>query len=82
VWGRGYGAEAWRALCDHLFRARGIRKITAGTIEPNAGMIGIMKNVGMVDDGRRIRHHLWNGREVDVVYAALFRDDWLRKSRT
>jgi [ribosomal protein S5]-alanine N-acetyltransferase len=80
--GRGYSTEAWMAVCDFLLRTLGVRKVTAGTISPNAPMVRLMERVGMVEDGRRVRQQLWNGQEVDVVYAALFREEWLRRFPT
>ena len=77
--GQGYATEAWTAVCDFLLRASGLRKVTAGTISVNAPMLAVMKRVGMVDDGRRMAQVVWNGQPVDMVHAALFRDDWLRR---
>jgi len=74
-WGNGYGTEAWKAVCGYLFNSVGIRKITAGTMAKNEAMLGIMRKSGMVDDGRRIRHVLFEGSEVDMVHAALFREE-------
>ena len=76
VWGRGYGAEAWTAVCDYLLREAGLRKVTAGTLAVNTAMLGIMRRAGMVEDGRRRRQYLLDGCAVDVVHAALFRDAW------
>ncbi|MEX2451988.1 MAG: GNAT family protein [Rhodospirillales bacterium] len=75
AWGRGFGAEAWIAVCDWLFAEADIRKITAGTLATNTGMIAIMKKAGMIEEGRKRNQFLQDGREVDGVYAALFRDD-------
>jgi RimJ/RimL family protein N-acetyltransferase len=77
--GRGYAAEAWMAVCDFLLRAAGLRKVTAGALSVNTSMLRLMARVGMADDGRRIRQCLWNGTEVDVVHAALFRTVWLAR---
>jgi RimJ/RimL family protein N-acetyltransferase len=74
VWGLGYGTEAWRALSRFLLSDRGLRKITAGTLAINAGMLGIMRRCGMQEDGRRRRQYLCEGQEVDMVYGALFRE--------
>ncbi len=73
AWNRGLGSEAWSAVCDYLLAAGGMRKVSAGTLAENAGMLGIMRRAGMVEDGRRIRHYLLEDREVDVVHLALFR---------
>lgn len=75
AWGLSYGAEAWSAVCDHLFTNTNIRKITAGTIETNIPMIKLMKKVGMVEDGRRKAQCLWEGKAVDVIHAALYRKE-------
>lgn len=77
-WGKGYGLEVFTAVADYLFRENHIRKVTAGTVVVNTGMVRIMERAGMQEDGRRIRHILLDGQEFDVVYAALFRDDWLK----
>ena len=74
-WGNGFGTEAWIAVCRHLLLELKIRKVTAGTIASNTGMLGIMRRAGMRDDGRRIRQYVQDGKEVDMVYAALFAED-------
>jgi RimJ/RimL family protein N-acetyltransferase len=76
AWRHGYSREAWLAVCSHLFEAIGIRKITAGTCASNAGMLALMKSTGMMEDGRRVRQTVIEGREIDIVHAALFRDAW------
>ena len=75
VWGRGYGSEAWVGVCDYLLDEGGIRKVTAGTLSVNTAMLGVMRRAGMVEDGRRRRHSLFEGREVDAIHVALFRKD-------
>lgn len=79
AWGRGYGSEAWIAVCDHLFRVSGIRKISAGTLAVNAGMLQIMEKAGMREDGTRARQCLVEGKETDMVQRALFRDEWMTR---
>lgn len=79
AWGRGYATEAWLAACDFLLRELGLRKVTAGTLSVNAPMLRLMERAGMLPDGARVRQAVWEGREVDVVQAALFRADWLAR---
>lgn len=80
--GRGLATEAWLGVCDFLFRSRGLRKLTAGALAANAPMLRLMDRAGMVPDGRRIRQMLWEGQEVDILHAALFREDWLARFPT
>lgn len=75
VWGRGYGSEAWGAFAKFLLKDRNLRKVTAGTMSVNHGMLGIMRRTGMNIEATRRRQALWEGQEVDMVYAALFREE-------
>ncbi len=77
VWGCGYGAEAWGAVLRHLLRTEGLRKVTAGTMAENAGMLAVMEKTGMNVEGRRERQFLLDEREVDMIYATAFADTWL-----
>lgn len=79
-WNRGYGLEAWLAVCGYLLDTGGMRKVTAGAMAVNKGMLRIMEKSQMVADGRRIRQCVVNGEGVDVIYAALFQKDaiWLK----
>lgn len=74
MWGNGYATEAFCAVANYLFRSLGVRKITAGCISENKGMLRLMRRIGMVDDGCRKRHHIWEGKEVDLIHMALFED--------
>jgi RimJ/RimL family protein N-acetyltransferase len=76
VWGKGVASEAFAGVTTFCFSRLGVRKVTAGTIAPNVGMLGVMRKLGMVDDGVRRRHLVWNGEPVDVVHMALFAERW------
>jgi len=75
LWGQGLGREAWSAACTFLLNGARMRKVTAGTLAINKGMLAVMRACGMIEDGRRSRHVLVDGRGVDLVHAALFRAD-------
>jgi [ribosomal protein S5]-alanine N-acetyltransferase len=76
VWGLGFGVEVWRAVCRYLFDELKLRKLTAGTAANNLGMLGIMRKAGMREEARRARQLLMAGSEVDMIYAAVFREDF------
>lgn len=78
AWRQGYGLEAWGVVCRYLLTEGGMRKVTAGTLAENKGMVQIMQKSGMVADGRRIRHYICEGREMDIIHMALFRDEEYR----
>ena len=72
AWGKGYGREAWGAIMGALLRDPTMRKVTGGCVADNVAMVKIMRACGMVEDGRRVRHYVYDGREVDVVTFASF----------
>lgn len=72
-WGKGYGLEAWKAILNFLFEEKNIRKITAGTLENNKGMIKIALQSGMLEEGRRKKQVFINDTYVDMVYFGIFK---------
>ena len=74
LWGQGYGAEAWCGICNFLFAEANMNKVTGGTMATNYGMLSIMRKAGMTEEGRRTRQFLWEGKQIDLVQVALFRD--------
>ncbi len=81
VQNKGYGIEAWLGVCEFLFKKAGIRKITGGTMSLNVPMVKLMHRAGMVNDGVRKKHYLVEGKEVDILYMAFFKEQW-EKSRS
>ena len=75
VWGQGFGYDAWTALMNWLFVEVAIRKVTAGTLGCNIGMLNIIKRSGMELEGTRRRQELVHGKEEDIFYFAKFNDD-------
>ena len=73
-WGKGVGQDAWSTVVNWLARHDALRKVTAGALECNAAMVRLMERSGMTFEGRRIRHEIVDGREVDIVYYARFHD--------
>jgi [ribosomal protein S5]-alanine N-acetyltransferase len=74
AWGQGYGLEAWTTLMSHLGAQPGMRKITAGAVRPNVGMMRIMERSGMELEAVRRRQEIVEGLEEDVLYFARFVD--------
>jgi RimJ/RimL family protein N-acetyltransferase len=71
--GKGFGTEAWSGAIGHLFQASQVRKVHAGTMAENVPMLKIFEKTGMAIESRRSRHYLLEGREMDLVCAAIFR---------
>ncbi|QUL37345.1 GNAT family N-acetyltransferase [Erythrobacter sp. JK5] len=73
-WGGGYGQEAWNLLTGWLIDVAGARKLTAGCLATNGGMVKLMERSGMVPDGVRKAQELVDGEPVDIVHYAKFAD--------
>lgn len=71
--GRGLGTEAWSAALRYLLDTVRVRKVHAGTMAENLPMLRIFEKTGMTIECRRSRHYLFDGREMDLVFAAMFR---------
>ncbi|MGK0247960.1 MAG: RimJ/RimL family protein N-acetyltransferase [Oleispira sp.] len=73
--GKGYGRMAWEAMIEFLLKIVKVRKITGGALSNNLAMLSIMKNSGMIEDGRRINHEVVKGHYFDMVHFAIFREN-------
>ena len=73
-WSKGYGQDAWNTLISWLIELDSIRKITAGTVSCNFGMLNIIKKSGMVLEATKIKHELISKKEVDVLYFCKFKN--------
>lgn len=75
--GRGYAGEAVRAVLDHLFRVRGLHKVTAETDARNAASARLLERVGFTREGV-LRSHTWIKNEwTDDALYGLLADEWL-----
>ncbi len=69
--GKGHGLAAWGGVLGYLQDHPGIDKVTGGSLANNTPMLSIMDKSGMVPDGVRHRHYLWEGQKIDIIYRAL-----------
>jgi len=70
--GNGYGKEAWRLMIDWLLDTCQVRKVTAGTLSCNYGMIRLMEYAYMHHEATRVGQELIDGQPQDIVYYAKF----------
>jgi ribosomal-protein-alanine N-acetyltransferase len=76
--GLGLGKEAFLILINHIKSDKRVKKITCGTLSTNEPMIGLAKSLGMIPDGTRCKHEIYDNKMVDVNYFALFIDDFTK----
>jgi len=77
MWGRGLGSDAIRMLCRYLFDQVGLRRIEAGLMGSNRGMLKVFERCGFKLEGRlRNKDLTREGEYVDHLYLGLFRDEF------
>ncbi len=72
-WDKGIGTEAWMAACDWLLGEGGVRKLEAGCMKSNEGMMKILKKSGFTKEGERVNHFVVNGGTVHAVLFGRFK---------
>jgi ribosomal-protein-alanine N-acetyltransferase len=72
TWRRGFGLDAFCTVAQALERSRQVRKLTAGTVAVNQGMVRIMERAGFELEAVRRAHEELDGQPVDVFYYARF----------
>jgi len=74
VWGKGYGQDAWDTFTEWLLSQKEIRKLTAGTLACNYGMIKLMERSGMTLEAERKAQEIIEGEPTDILYYAKFHE--------
>ncbi len=72
-WGQGIGLDSWSTLLDYLLYVRSLRKVTAGTVACNFGMIKVMERSGMYLEAVRSKQQLIDQLPQDTLHYAKFR---------
>lgn len=78
-WGKGYGREAARLICDHGFLALNLNRIAAGTFETNIGFRKVAAYLGMKEEGRRRQAAYKLGRYLEVIEYGVLRGEYLAR---
>jgi len=72
-WDKGIEKVAWRTVLELLSNDACVRKVAGGTLSCNFGMIKIMKDTGMQEDGVRRAQELVDGQAHDILHFAKFK---------
>jgi len=73
VWGLGLGLDAFRTLADWLDGTAGMRKLTAGTLSCNKGMVRVAEKAGFELEAVRRQQEVVEGEAVDMLHFARFK---------
>lgn len=80
--GRGYTAEAGRAVCDWAFSALGVERLEWFAEAGNVASRAVALRLGFVMEGTRRSKIVQHGTRRDTWSAALLPSDWGRGSAT
>ncbi|HLI26512.1 MAG TPA: GNAT family N-acetyltransferase [Chloroflexota bacterium] len=75
-WGRGYGTEATRLLCDYGFTLLGLHNIWLAVYAVNARALRIYERAGFQLIGRRRAAWQLGGQRYDVLYLDCLRTEF------
>ncbi|MBQ6654143.1 MAG: GNAT family N-acetyltransferase [Erysipelotrichaceae bacterium] len=74
-WNRGYATEAVNKYIDYLFREKNMKTVYASFFPENASSKRVMEKCGMKYSFTREKELTYLGRERDLVYYRIFRDE-------
>jgi RimJ/RimL family protein N-acetyltransferase len=72
LWGQGIGLDAFQTFVNWWLDQPCIRKVTAGTLEVNVGMVNLALKAGFQREATRRAQELVDGIPVDMHYFARF----------
>jgi RimJ/RimL family protein N-acetyltransferase len=78
--GKGYGTEALHMLLRYAFDELNLYRLSASTVEYNAGAIRFLERAGFVVEVRRRQAVQRDGKRWDAVMLGLLRDEWKREA--
>jgi RimJ/RimL family protein N-acetyltransferase len=78
--GQGYATAAAGLLCDHAFRERSLRKVTASVAAGNEASVAVLQELGFTEEGRHRGELFVDGSYHDVRRFGLFSEEFERRS--
>jgi hypothetical protein len=76
LWSRGYGAEAFDLLIDHLFHARNAHRVQFTTAMYNKNVLRLATRAGFVLEGVLREYYYLDGCHHDAVVWSLLRSEY------
>lgn len=78
LWGQGAATEAIALLCRFLFEELGLRRLTAGSMAINPGMVRVFEKLGFRQEGVfRQQDRISETEYCDHIHLGCLRDEFL-----
>ncbi|SDJ18068.1 GNAT family N-acetyltransferase [Salimicrobium halophilum] len=75
-WEKGVGSQALQMWIDYLFQAMPLARVGLRTWSKNTRMIHIASKLGMTEEARIRKAHLYQGNYYDSVRLGILREEW------
>ncbi len=76
LWGRGLAQDAIAAICRRLFRSEGFRRLTAGAMAINPGMIRVFEKLGFQREGCFRAHDRLGNEYIDHIHLGCLAEEF------
>jgi [ribosomal protein S5]-alanine N-acetyltransferase len=76
LWGQGLASEMLELLCRHLFEKQNLRRLTAGSMANNLGMIRVFEKLGFKREGLFRSHDRLGDAYVDHIHLGCLRAEF------
>lgn len=78
LWGQGLATDAISTLCSYLLESGGLRRLTAGSMATNLGMIRVFEKLGFQQEGLfREQDRISDTEYCDHVHLGCLRHEFL-----
>ncbi|QDS73611.1 hypothetical protein FKW77_001786 [Venturia effusa] len=74
--GCGYGTEATNWALNWAFQIAGMHRVAVSTMGYNRRVLGWLRRVGFVEEGREREGCWWNGAWHDIVTLSMLEGEW------
>ncbi|MED5588296.1 MAG: GNAT family protein [Chloroflexota bacterium] len=80
-WRRSCATEEAAFLVEHGFTSMGLHRISSWWIAENGASIGVLRNLGMREEGRLRENEFLKGRWWDALVFGLLMEEWVGSTR-
>ena len=76
LWGKGIATRAVSKAVEFAFSDLTLEKLTAGVYEPNVGSRIVLEKCGFKQEGRRLKHAIYDSQRIDTYEFGLLKNSW------
>ena len=77
LWGKGLATDALASLCGYLLRTVGLRRLTAGVMAINPGMVRVFEKLGFVQEGVFRQQDRTNDGYCDHIHLGCLKAEFI-----